>query len=132
MSLKCCPCVIPTLFSRQLGPPLGYDPQDYGPWPALGAWVIKARMPPYWKTTTNPQNYHTVTLLLADERDINLNPLMQGPGLEQLLDTNCRCQAGTRVNCSCTHRDCLLELLMASACLDTAKVPEALLVDTIR
>lgn len=94
--------------------------------------MIKARMPPYWKTTTSPQNYHTSTLLLAHERDTNLNPMMQGPGLEQILDTYCGCQAGGRTNCSCTHRDCFLELLVATACLDTAKVPEALLVDTIR
>ena len=125
-------CVLSHLLPRQQAPPLAYDPQEYGPWPARGAWVIKARMPPSWKSTFSPANYHTVTLLLAHERDPRINPLLQGPGMEQLLDSNCDCRAGIRTNCSCCHRDCLLELLAATACLDSAKVPEALLVDTIR
>lgn len=89
-------------------------------------------MPPSWHTTFGPQNYHTVTLLLAHERDSTINPLQMGPGLEQIMDWHCGCQGGIRNNCSCCHRNSLLELLVATSCLDTAKVPEALLVDTIR
>ena len=135
--------------SRQLAPPIGYDDQVYGPWPAQGAYNIKGRVPPSWKSTRNPANYHTVNLLLAAERDPAVNPLLMGPGMEQLLDWHCTCRyllllltiflirycicrSGIRTNASCCHRDSFWSLLCCTESCNSAKIPEPLMVDTAR
>ena len=120
------------MIFRQLDPPLNYDAQVYGPWPPEGAWVNKLRCPPFWKSSRDPSNFHTVTLLMAHKLDSTINPLMMGEGLEQLLDWHCTCKAGLRTSASCTHRVGALVILCATACFDTAKVQEALVVDTAR
>jgi hypothetical protein len=61
-----------------------------------------------------------------------INPLLMGPGLEQLQCWHCTCRAGLRTVSSCTHRNGALILLCATQCCDTAKVQECLYVDTAR
>ena len=117
---------------RQLPPPLGYNPEEYGPWPQQGAWVIKMRLPPNWKSSRDPSNFHTITILLAHVRDPDINPMMMGPGLEQIMDWHCSCKAGLRTAASCTHRNAALILLCATSCYNTAKVQEPVFVDTAR
>jgi hypothetical protein len=117
---------------RQLAAPIGYLVTEYGPWPRAGCWVLKARVPPSWKSTRSPGNFHTVTLLLAHERQAGLNPLLMPEGLEQIHDWWCDCAAGKRTNASCCHRDAVLALLCATATFNSAKVPEAATVDTAR
>jgi hypothetical protein len=73
-----------------------------------------------------------VTLLLAHQRNPQLNPLMMPVWLEQLQDWNCSCRAGLRTCASCCHRNSVLLVLCASSCWDTAKAAEAVLVDTLR
>ena len=123
--------IINVVFSQE-PPPIGYDPAVYGPWPQEGTWVLKLRCPPSWKSTFDPSKFHTVTILLAHRRDPSVNPLMMGEGLEQILDWHCTCKCGLRTAGSCTHRCAGLVLTCASMCFDTAKVPEAVMVDTIR
>ena len=111
---------------------MGYDPTVYGAWPRAGAWVIKSRMPPSWKSTYDPSKFHTVTILLGHEQDPDCNPLRMPPGLEQIHDWHCHCKAGMRNAGSCCHRDAFLQLLCAALCINPAKVPEAVVVDTAR
>ena len=111
---------------------MGYDPTVYGAWPRAGAWVIKSRMPPSWKSTYDPSKFHTVTILLGHEQDPDCNPLRMPPGLEQIHDWHCHCKAGMRNAGSCCHRDAFLQLLCAALCFNPAKVPEAVVVDTAR
>jgi hypothetical protein len=73
-----------------------------------------------------------VTLLLAHQRDPQINPLMMPDGLEQLVDWHCTCRAGLRTCASCCHRDSVLLVLCATSCWDSAKAAEALLVDPLR
>jgi hypothetical protein len=113
-------------------PPIGYTVARYGPWPQQGAWVVKVRLPPSWHSTRTPGNFHTVTLLVAHQRDPNINPLLMGAGLEQIQCWHCTCQAGLRTAASCTHRNAALILLCATQCCDTAKVKESLSVDTAK
>ena len=120
------------VFFSQEAPPGGYDPAVYGPWPLDGCWVIKVRCPPSWKSTRDPSNFHTVTVLLAHRRDPSMNPLLMGQGLEQIQDWHCTCKSGLRTAASCTHRCAGLLLTCASECFNTAKVPEAVMVDTAR
>ena len=49
-----------------------------------------------------------------------------------LISQSLPCRSGIRTVCSCSHRTALVMLLCATECLDTAKMPEALLVDTAR
>ena len=120
-------------FLRQINPPVGYREDIYGPWPQDGGVLIKMRVPPTWKSTRNPQNFHTVTLLFAWNRDAQVNPLLMGEGLEQLMASHCSgCKAGVRTAASCLHRIAALILLCGARCFDTAKVPEAVYVDTAR
>ena len=81
---------------------------------------------------TGPSNFHTITILLAHIRDPDINPMMMGPGLEQIMDWHCSCKAGLCTAASCTHRNAALILLCATSCYDTAKVQEPVLVDTAR
>ena len=113
-------------------PPGNYDEAAYGPWPAGGCTVVKLRVPPYWKSSRNPSNYHTVSFLWANIRDPLLNPLRNGEGMEQLLASFCTCASGLRTAGSCMHRIACLMLLCASHCFDTAKVEEPLYLDTAR
>ena len=117
---------------RQLPPPLGYDPVVYGPWPRQGAHCIKVRVPPSWHTTYTQGKFHTVTFLLAHERDPAINPLMLGEGMEQVLDSHCTCRGGDRTACSCTHRSGVYVMLAATECWNSAKVTESVQVDTAR
>ena len=120
------------LRSSQRLPPVGYEPNVYGPWPSEGGWIVLVRVPPSWRSSRDPTNFHTVAIFLADEHDPNLNPLMMGEGLEQVTDWVCTCKAGLRTCASCTHRLGVLILLCATECFNSAKIPEALLVDTAR
>jgi hypothetical protein len=113
-------------------PPAGYNAAIYGRWPAAGCWLVKVRCCPTWKSSLNPANFHTVSILLADQRDARVNPLLMPAGLEQILDWTCTCKAGLRTAASCCHRDSVLMVLCATACFDSAKAPEGLLVDPIR
>ena len=90
------------------------------------------RLPPNWKSSRDPSNFHTITILLAHVRDPDINPMMMGPGLEQIMDWNCSCKAGLRTAASCAHRNAGLILLCATSCYDTAKVQEPVVVDTAR
>ena len=112
--------------------PLGYAPGFYGPWPQDSAWIIKTRLPPSWKSSRDPTNFHTVTVLLAHRWDQSSNPLMMVEGLEQIIDWHCTCKGGLRTNASCTHRIAALIITCATECFDTAKVAEAVTVDTAR
>ena len=113
--------------------PQGFDPVASGfHWPQRGAHHIKGRLPPNWKSTRDPTKFHTVSVLLADERDPAINPLRMGEGLEQVLDSTCSCKAGLRTAASCCHRLSFLALLCATECIDSAKVQEPLCVDTAR
>ena len=95
--------------------------------------MVKMRIPPSWKSTRNPQNYHTVTYLFAFNRDPQVNPLHMGEGLEQLMASHCSgCKAGVRTAASCLHRIAGIILLCGARCFDTAKVPEAVYLDTAR
>ena len=94
--------------------------------------MVKVRCPPSWKSTRDPSKFHTVTILLAHERDPTVNPLMMGEGLEQILDWHCTCKAGLRTCASCSHRDGILLLLCATECVNIAKRPESVAVDTAR
>ena len=94
--------------------------------------MLKVRVPPSWRSSRTPGNFHTVTILLAHVRDPSNNPLLMGPGLEQLLCWHCTCQAGLRTVSSCTHRNGVLILLCATECWDSVKVQESLYVDTAR
>ena len=119
-------------YCSQLQPPVGWDAARLGIWPQQGAWVVKVRVPPSWRSSRTPGNFHTVTLLFAHERDPANNPLLMGAGLEQLLCWHCTCKAGLRTVSSCTHRNGVLILLCATQCCDSAKVQESLYVDTAR
>ena len=127
------PFFVLPFFFRQMDAPVGYNPDVYGAWPSGGAWIVKMRVAPFWKSSRNPQNFHTVTFLLSSLRDPNLNPLLMGEGLEQLLDSHCSgCRAGLRTAGSCLHRIAGLILLCGAKCFDTAKVAEPVYVDTAR
>ena len=105
----------------------------YGPWPRDGCVVLKMRVPPTWKSTRNPQNFHTVTLVFSWHEDSQVNPLGMGDGLQRLMATHCsNCKAGVRTAASCLHRIAAVILLCGARCFDTAKVPEAVYVDTDR
>ena len=110
--------------------PTGYDQAVYGPWPVGGAHLVKMRLPPTYKSPGNQGNWHTVTLLVSDQRDPRHNPLMMGEGLEQLIDSYCGCRGGLRTCALCCHRVAAILLLMATQCVNVAKAPEALIVDT--
>ena len=94
--------------------------------------MVKLRVPPYWKSSRNASNYHTVTFLWADLRDPLLNPLQNGEGMEQLLASYCSCASGLRTAAGCLHRIGCLMLLCASTCFDSAKVEEPVYLDTAR
>ena len=113
-------------------PPVGYLVEVYGPWPEGGVWVIKMFSVPNWKSSRNFANYHTVTIVLAVRYNPQLNPLMMDPELSQLLDWHCTCKSGLRTAASCTHRLTCLMLLCYAEGIDSAKVQEALVVDTAR
>ena len=49
-----------------------------------------------------------------------------------LISQSLPCRSGIRTVTSCSHRTAQVLLLCATECLDTAKMPEALLVDTAR
>jgi hypothetical protein len=117
---------------RLLAPPIGYNVGTSGLWPAQGCWMVKVRCCPTWKSTLNPQNFHTVTLLLAHQGNPQHNPLMMPAGLEQLVDWHCSCRAGLRTCASCCHRDSVLLVLCATSCWDSGKAAEPLLVDPLR
>ena len=94
--------------------------------------MVKVRVPPSWRSSRTPGNFHTVTILFAHVPDPANNPLLMGAGLEQLLCWHCTCKAGLRTAASCTHRNGVLILLCATQCCDSAKVQESLYVDTAR
>jgi hypothetical protein len=94
--------------------------------------LIKVRIPPTWKSPSSSANWHTITLVLSNQRDPGHNPLRMGEGLEQIMDMHCTCKGGLRTAALCTHRVGVLLLLCATACINVAKVPEALVVDTAR
>ena len=94
--------------------------------------MVKLRVPPYWKSSRNPSNFHTVTFLWANLRDPLHNPLQNGEGMEQLVASHCTCASGLRTAASCLHRMACLMLLCASHCFDTAKVEEPVYLDTAR
>ena len=125
-------CISNLYIFRQVQPPLGYAEGYYGPWPQDGAWIIMTRLPPSWRSSRDPTNFHTVTVLLAHTRDQSSNPLMMGSGLEQILDWHCTCKAGLRTNASCIHRIAVLIITCATECFSTANVSEAVTVDTAR
>ena len=94
---------------------------------------MKMRVTPFWKSTRNPQNFHTVTYIFSSRRDPNLNPLLMGEGFEQLMDSYCSgCRAGLRTAGSCLHRIAGIVLLCGAQCFDTAKVQEPVYLDTAR
>ena len=94
---------------------------------------MKMRVPPSWKSTRNPANFHTVTFLFASQRDPQVNPLCMGEGLEQLLASHCSgCKAGMRTAASCLHRIAGIMVLCGTNCFDSAKVPEPVYLDTAR
>ena len=118
---------------RQEDAPLGYRPEVYGPWPSGGVWIVKMRVASFWKSTRNPANFHTVTYIFSNHRDPDLNPLLLGEGLEQLMGSHCSgCKAGLRTAASCLHRVAGIILLCGAKCFDTAKVPEPVYLDTAR
>ena len=94
---------------------------------------MKMRVTPFWKSTRNPQNWHTVTYIFSSLRDPNLNPLLMAEGFEQLIDSYCSgCKAGLRTAGSCLHRIAGIILLCGAQCFDTAKVQEPVYLDTAR
>ena len=117
---------------RQLLPPHGYLPAIYGPWPVTGATIIKTFQPPFWTSSRNWANYKDTSSLWNNAYNANFNPLMMDPELSQLIDSFCTCKAGLRTCAMCTHRLASLMLLCNAQAIDTAKVPEAVVVDTAR
>lgn len=94
---------------------------------------MKMRLPPTWKSTRNPANFHTCTFLFSNIRDPSINPQLMGEGLEQLMDSHCSgCKAGLRTAGSCVHRLSGIILLCASLIFDSAKVRESIYLDTAR
>ena len=87
---------------------------------------VKANLNPFFA------NFKDTTSCWNNDYDPGFNPLMMDEELCQLIDQYCTCQAGLRTAASCTHRLASLMLLCCAQAIDTAKVQEAVVVDTAR
>lgn len=94
--------------------------------------MVKIFLPSSWNSSYNPMNFRTSTFLFNTVFDPNLNPLLMKEELSQLVDSFCSCRSGLRTCSSCSHRTATMFLLCGTEMIDTAKVPEAVVVDTAR